>query len=259
MTNQDDNTLSVINPEDRNACEITNITVGSHPTGVLYVPNSKSIYIANSWSNTISVIKPNTHKIEDNSCRDNQIKSIQVGINPTNIQIDAKNNVGYVANSLSNSISIINLNSTDPSMNVKEIGVGLSPDAVAVDSSKHTVYVANQDNNNVSVLVFSNTTTLQSNKTIQVGKSPSSVAIDSHTGNVYVSNQADDTISVINGTNYAVNTIAVGKSPIAVAVDPDLRSGYVVNQADETVSMFNLTNPSQTITIPVGSLPTSVL
>ena len=154
VTNQGDNTLSVINPEDRDACEITHIPVGSHPAGVLYVPNSKSIYITNSWSNTVSVIKPGIPEIENNSCRNNQIRSIQVGINPANIQIDAKNNVGYVANSLSNNISIINLNSKDPSVNVKEIAVGKSPIAVAVNSSTHTVYVANQDDNTVSSIAI---------------------------------------------------------------------------------------------------------
>ena len=48
------------------------------------------------------MIKPGIPKTENNWCRNNQIRSIQVGVNPANIQIDAKNNVGYVANSLSN-------------------------------------------------------------------------------------------------------------------------------------------------------------
>ena len=45
-----------------------------------------------------------------NACIRNHIKSMQVGINPISLDIDSKNHVAYVANKLSNNISIINLN-----------------------------------------------------------------------------------------------------------------------------------------------------
>ena len=121
----------MINPENDTACEIKHVDVGSYPTGVIYAPNSNNIYIANSWSNTISVMKASKISENQNLCNGYKINSIQTGINPTNVYIDSENHIAYVANSESNNVSIINLASKDPSMNVTEVSVGSSPSAIS--------------------------------------------------------------------------------------------------------------------------------
>src|SRR5436190_22892162 len=110
----------------------------------------------------------------------------------------------YVANELSNNVSVINRTTV-----VGTVAVGNQPEGVGYDNRSGYIYVANFGSNNVSVI---NGTTVVA--TIPVGIYPIGVAYDSGNGYVYVANQGSNNVSVINQTT-VVATVPVGNNPLA--------------------------------------------
>ena len=90
------------------------VSVDTFPIGIAVNPNTKKTYVANEYSNTISVLNTETQKVQ---------KRINVGVFPYGIGINPLNNRVYVTNRGSNSVSVI-----DGSIDTKllDIAVGKS-------------------------------------------------------------------------------------------------------------------------------------
>ncbi|MGA9170802.1 MAG: YncE family protein, partial [Nitrososphaeraceae archaeon] len=74
------------------------IPVGDGPHGIAYDPANGQIYVANTFSNNISVIDGSKNSV---------ISTIRVGANPYGVVYNPANHDIYVANYSSNTISII--------------------------------------------------------------------------------------------------------------------------------------------------------
>ena len=223
------------------------INVGKYPIDI--ATNENFIYVANSDSNDVSVISIENHtKIGEN---------ILVGENPTDIAVNSVTSTVYVANSYSDSISVIN-GTTNEWM--KNILVGNTPTAIAI--GPHTVYIANSDSDSISVISQRNNSKIGEN--IPVGNTPTAIAIDylTHfTPTVYVANSDSDSISVIDGTtNEWMKDILVGENPTDIALGP-IRSltVYVANSDSNDVSVISIENHTKIgENIPVGENPTDI-
>jgi YVTN family beta-propeller protein len=99
------------------------IDVGSYPVGIEMNPITNRIYVANEYSNTISVIDASTDLV---------VSTIKVENFPYDLDINRFNNRIYVTNRGSDSVSII-----DGSTNTKlaNISVGSSPVGVVINPS----------------------------------------------------------------------------------------------------------------------------
>jgi YVTN family beta-propeller protein len=200
----------------------------------------------------------------------------------------------YVANINSNTVSVIDIQSTLP---VSTIPVGSGPWGVAISPNGQQAYVTNNHGNNVSVInTVSNTVTatisVQSSPfgvaftpdgtqayvvngssnsvsvidtasqtvvaTVQVQSSPVAVAmaLTSNGTFAYVTNSGSNTVSVISvGSNSVVQTIQVGSGPRWVATTPNSSLAYVENAGSNNVSVISVASNTVTSTIPVGSGP----
>ncbi len=204
----------------------------------------------------------------------------------------------YVANNLSNAVSVIDIPSSFP---VTTINVGSGPLALAVSPNGNQVYVANLSSNNVSVIDTASSsvvatipvqsgangvaftpdgtaayvTNFGSNSvsvidtasqtvvaTVPVQSNPFGVgmAFTSKGTFAYVANYGSNTVSVIAVTSSpaVVQTIPVGTNPGLVAVTPNSRLAYVTNEGDNTVSVISVATNTVTATVPVGMLPVGV-
>ncbi len=111
--------------------------------------------------------------------------SIQVGRLPNAIAINSENNKIYVANTQSDTVSVI-----------------------SIKANKILTNFTNIDNLNRLGLEIPG---------IKVGNRPTSVGVNQFTDNVYVTNRQSNTVSVIDGkTDAVVHTITVGKSPSGI-------------------------------------------
>ena len=165
------------------------VSVGSDPMGMAVA--NHELYVANSVSNTISVID-----IDPNSPTKWQIRgTIGEMSHPIDVAVSPDEKYVYVANAYAHS--------------------GLEPDEVAViDTATHTVI-----------------------KRITVGNYPYRMAT---AGNMlYVTNYMDANVSMINmDTNEVLNTtFGVGTYPTGIAVTADGETIYVVNNGSQSVSI----------------------
>jgi YVTN family beta-propeller protein len=189
------------------------------------------------------------------SCSTNQvIKTVNVGVFPSSLAYDSASNSIYVANTGSNSVSVISGSTNNV---ITTINVSGAVDAVAYDPTSNTIYAANEGivsrSGNISskVSVISGATN-QVIASVTVGVvfslEPEGITYDSSNNTILVANCYSNNMSIISGsTNKVIGTVRVGNYPDAVAFDPKSNTIYVVN-------MFrNLTLAGGSITIIYGA------
>jgi YVTN family beta-propeller protein/VCBS repeat-containing protein len=252
----------------------TPITVGTSPSGVVVSPDGKRTYVANTGSNTVSVINTVTgQRIDANPSSSSM--DITVGSSPSALALSPDGKRLYVANTGSNTVSVINtdtyklIDTNTSSFGTQSISVGSSPSALALSGTR--LYVANRGSNTVSVIntdtykLIDTNTSASGTQSISVGSSPSALLLSGT--QLYVANRGSNTVSVVNtSTNSVTNTITVGSQPSSVALGAD-GGLYVANTGNGTLSVINTatntlidTNPNAlgTNSISVGSSPSSV-
>lgn len=178
--------------------------------------------------------------------------TLGTGIYPQGIIVNPFNGFTYIANQLSNTISVLNSEGVIVSLipipasgsvnNNSPYGTG--PVDLTVNSQSNSpnygkVYVANVIGNTVAVIDKQ----LEVVHAIEVGRRPIGISFNPFNSNVYVANIADDTISVIDTTTETViDTINVGKAPKSITIAPDTGNIYVVNSIDNSISIVNTNN-----------------
>ena len=203
------------------------IDVNTFPVGIAVNPDTNKLYVANQYSNTVSVIDTETDKVQ---------ATINVGSFPYDIDINPLNNRVYVTNRGSDTVSVI-----DGSIDTKlrDIFVGKSPVGVGVDPTDELIYVTNFADNTVSVIDSISNEII---KTISVGNRPYDIAVNPLSNKVYVTNVKSNTVSVIDGsTRNTTAEIPVGKEPAGLAVDITKGNNrlYVTNLASDSVSIID--------------------
>ena len=200
--------------------EFAGINVGSHPRGIAINPITNILYVANSLSNTISVIDANT---------DHLVKNIKVGTTPQSVAINPMDNRIYVVNRGSDTVSVIDGTTNDI---VGTVRVGKDPQGIAVDAIG-TVYIANWFAANVSY--FNDAVDDPPNgtaNTISVGNQPNAVAADFYSKQTPVYVTDSNGISVIKSflIEETVQIPLAETSSSALAVDPTSNRIFVANQ-----------------------------
>jgi len=229
--------------------------------------NSGSLYVANQFSNTISVIDIDKSKVE---------KNIDVGDSPYDVDVNPFSNRIYTSNRDSDSVSVID---GFTNKELTKVTVGDSPLGIGINLGRGWVYVANLDSSTITVIDAIDNHVIKTLKyatlpydivinpltnrvyvsdlgrdrvlvldgsnntlvsTVPVGSKPSVLAINIQTNMIYVSNFSNDSVSVINGTSNKVETnIKVGHNPVGIAVNPRINEIYVNNLPDNTISVIN--------------------
>jgi YVTN family beta-propeller protein len=205
------------------------IDVDTFPVGIAVNPNAKKVYVANEYSNTVSVLNTEPEKVQNR---------INVGVFPYSIDTNPLNNRVYVTNRGSNTVSVI-----DGSIDTKlmDITVGKSPVGIAVNPSANWIYVTNLDGT-VSVIDGISNEVIN---TIQVGRIPYAVTVNPLSDRIYVADIGSNAVSVIDGeTNRIVTTIPVGKKPKGLAIDITDEGNnrlYVANYDSDSISIIDMT------------------
>src|ERR687889_75724 len=122
------------------------------------------------------------------------IATIPVGKSPFGVAINQIYGLLYVANAVSNTVSVISLNNTV----VATIPVGGSPFGVAINPTNGLVYVSIVNPNTVSVIDPATNKVVATIPVGSVSRGSSGVAIDSTNGLIYVPNVRSNTVSVVS-------------------------------------------------------------
>jgi YVTN family beta-propeller protein len=222
------------------APEVT-ITVGQGPQSIAYDPSNGEIYVANfgtpppfnsgTPANSVTVI---------NGLTNNVIATIYVGLGPSGVAYNPENGHVYVANSVSNTVSIIDDETNKVMTTVplpQDTPIGIVPKGFAFDPINGDIYIGT---NGPSVYVLDGSTNQLTSK-IPLGGCPVAVAFDPANGNVYAANKCQNSVSVINGTTNQVvgNPIPVGREPMGIVFNDNNTDIYVTDRGFDAVSVIN--------------------
>jgi YVTN family beta-propeller protein len=217
------------------------LPVGSYPIGIGINSVTNKLYIANQFSNSISVIDGGTDIIES---------TIQVDNFPYDLEVNPFNNRIYITNRESNTVSVI-----DGSTNqrLSNINVGESPVGISINPSLNMVYVTNLDSKSLSIIDGIDN---KVRETIKLNEFVYGVAVNPLTNLVYISNLINNTLSVLDGeTNKIINKIAVGNMPTAININYKTNLIYVTNYLSNSISVIDGITNKVISTIKVAKYP----
>jgi len=182
------------------------------------------------------------------------VATVNVGSEPVNAVTDLANGLVYVANTISNNVSVLDGRSL-----VATIGMTANETAapvyLAYDNLTGFVFVVDRYNFEATVGAVNVVNGTSIIATLSVGTLPDSAVFDWLNGDLYVTNSASSNVTVIHGTA-VVATVPVGAGPDSAAFDPFNGYVYVANGVSGNVSV--LSGTSVVGSVPVGTGPVSV-
>ena len=155
----------------------------SHSTTIALTSDEQRVVVVNREANSISIIR-----VKDMQGNDigNKIAEIGVGEEPRCVAIHPNDQVAYVTNGISGTVSIVNLSQRRV---VKNIKVGTEPRGCALTADGSLLYVANHTDGTVSIIDTASATVVGA---VNVGRNPTALAIT----NLGTGNISDDTVFV---------------------------------------------------------------
>jgi YVTN family beta-propeller protein len=236
VTNQLDNTASVIDGASHKT--VATVRVGISPARMAVSPDQKSVYIANTGSNTVSVLNTDNDTIARTIALPPGSKPIDVAANPNGRYL-------YTADGGSNRVSVID---TRANRVVASVRVGTQPLSVAAAPDGKTVYAANSGSGDVSVIDARTNSVVRA---IPTGRFPSGVAVTPDGGSLYVTNELSG-VKVIDAGNGTVAARLREPSPFSVAMSPTGDRAYVTGLGPGTVTAIDTGTHRVSSTVSVG-------
>jgi YVTN family beta-propeller protein len=195
-------TVSVV---DLASMKVTaSIPTGLHPTGMAF--HGQKLLVANTYSDTISVINTNTNKV---------VQTINLGLPigvpgapqaaygaaPNSITVDADRDVAYVALYNANAIGVVDLSNRDTNPVMGMIPVAYAPSSVVLDKTDNVLIVANDKgigarNSFETDFGVSDYNTHQDNGTVSIVSVPDSGTLAEMTEQVFKNNHWDLTKNI---------------------------------------------------------------
>jgi YVTN family beta-propeller protein len=242
-----------------------NIATGSGVTDVKVNENTNTIYSANYFSNSTSVIDGKTNQIT---------ATIPLSGNPEALAIDPISDKIYVGNVTGSyqAVTVID-GKTNKILDVIPAGYG-SPTSMAVDYNTHRLYLANYVNNTIII----DTTTDKVIDTIP-NNWPYYLAVNEKTDKAYVVDTWDAVVDVIDSkTDQVIDTISLGapaspnlcwinftcdtfgNQPFSIWINENTNTIYVDNGDGSLVAIDGNTDkviydiPNETSTIGFGDV-----
>jgi YVTN family beta-propeller protein len=261
VTNEESNNVSVLNRQTGDVVAV--VMVGKKPRGIAVSRGRErpKVYVANSGSDSISVIDPTTNKVEVEI-------PIRFGRAPegiTVVRISPDREMIFTANYASDNVSVIDASTYQE---IDKINTGDGPVAITADLPADllsgsrfmnfedlnflrnyrerffNVYAANKNSKDVSVIKM-NALNGRFEGVFQVAVQwgPITLATDYQRGKVYVGNYNYDNLSVIDIVQIArgftsgiVSEITnVGNTVTGIIADPDIDRLYILKEASSEI------------------------
>ena len=211
------------------------IPVGSS-NGLCSLPSGEYVYVANTPSNTVSVILTSD---------DTVTSTISGFASPWDACSLPSGEYVYVTNYGGNSVSVIR---TSDNTIVAEVPVGPSPACLCTLPSGEYVYAANRYGGSVSVIRTSDNTVVAT--VSSVGGEPIDVCSVPSGEYVYVTCCSSNSVAVIRTSdNTVVATVGVGYYPLGICCHPSGEYVYVMCNGDDEVDVIRASDNTVVSTI----------
>jgi YVTN family beta-propeller protein len=189
--------------------------------------------------------------------------SIPAGVHPQGIVVNPANQLIYIANQLSGSVTVMDGNNQvvkviqlEPSFPGFSSPVALTVNSKSSSSKYGYVYVACSVANVIAVIDLSlNVVTY-----IPAGTRPAALVFNPVNNLVYVANLVSNNLSVIDAETFAeaIPALPTGQDPIGIGINPVNGDIYVANSLDNSITVYTSANVLATTIPAVGQYPTSI-
>jgi YVTN family beta-propeller protein len=156
---------------------VATIPVGSFPYGITISPDSKTVYVANSGSNNVSVIDVASNTLTT---------TISVGVYPEFSAITSDGKTLYVTDYGNDNVSVID---TASNTVTGTIAVGFHPEGIVITPNGKQAWVANSGTNNEGSVSFITLATGETN-TVSVAGGPFWISFSPNGKEAYLLNHA---------------------------------------------------------------------
>jgi YVTN family beta-propeller protein len=243
---------------------VTTIPVGSSPSWVEINPVTNEIYVANSGSNTISVINGSTNSVTS---------TIPVTYSPESIAVNPITNMIYVVEGKQN-LAIINGSTKTV---VGDIAVpcycdaGAQSSQVAVNPVTNIIYVTSHSTEHFGYQIDESGTVAVINGTtntpitgVNVSARLYGVAVNQNTNKIYASSIAiayvnQNFVYAIDGsTNSVLDNVSLPYSPVFIATNPSTNMIYASESDGGRLAVIDGSSDKIIAQIPVGNSPAGV-
>ena len=215
--------------------------------GTIAVNSALDFVLIGTYDSATSKHSLTTFDVTTNQAR----SAAPIGSNPREALVNAAGSRAYVANSLPNTISVID---TQSMTTVANVFAGAEPSSLALDESAKRLYIANANSHNISIL---NTDTNQTIGVIPLSIVPTAMLGNETLGRLYIANASTDSVFVIQDTSI-VKEIPVGHHPADLTRDEKTNRLFVANGVDHTISIIDESNFSVRATQPITSYLSTV-
>lgn len=208
------------------------VLVGFSPQGIAVDQTTGLVYVANRFSNSVSVITGGTNPRVTTTITDSSFNI------PTGVAVNSQTHQVFVTNFGDNSVSVIDGLSNQV---VRTIPVGPEPVTVAVNTRTNVLYVVNQGNSTLSVLLAHTPFTTIATPQLAGGMGLlEGVAVNEQLNHIYVMDTANNTVIVLVGTaaQALLATLPAGPGPFFAAVDSASGRVYVTDNGDASVTVI---------------------
>jgi YVTN family beta-propeller protein len=182
--------------------------------------------------------------------------TIMVGMEPAEVTMSANGLYAFVANGMSNSVTVINV--ADKSV-VKTIPVGEDP-VGAWPGADGNMYVDNEKGQSISVI---NVAKLAVVETVKLGFTPGYAAYQSTRNELWVSQAGTGNKVTIfermSGTWMNRGEVTTGLDAHAIVFTKDGNTAYITNQGAATVSVVDVAKRTKVKDISVGKKPNGIV
>ncbi len=263
------------------------ITTGGEPEDVAVSPDSRTLYVTNMRTRTLSMIDvaapadhvdvqlPNTPRFvalsrdgsrayvsmyEDNgsgsavvavdTTRHDILTAVPTGPKPYALSVGPDDRVWIPIHDA----KWVEIRDPKSLKLLAKVGVPENPHSVALSEDGRHAYTPNHESNKVSII---DARTVKMLTSVSVDVSPHSVAVTPDGDTVAVANFGAGTVNWINPETRKVvgRTAKVGSKPQSIIFSSDGAHAYVVNEADGTLSVLRTLSGRPTATLRVGKSP----
>jgi len=226
-------------------------TVGSGAQSLVIHPSGKFLYVANSGQgeNDVSLFDINS----DGTVTEVTPRT-SVGTLPFLLAMDSAGSYLYVANALSNNISVFSIDASQGTLSPvtgSPFSINLSPKNMQLAPSGKFLYVSAPSQPTGVVAVFSVNAGVLSlvGFTLTADNNPSGLAIDPSGSFLYTANATASSISIYSIASTGLLTQVpqspladTFQHPVALIVDPTGKFLYVANQGSNNISTYSITS-----------------
>ena len=227
---------------------VEKIATGKNLHGIDMTPDGKFLYLASGdfkegeQYNYITVLDTTTNKIT------NEI--LTTSKSPSHIDFSRDGSLAYVANILSNDITLID---TKTQKIIATIPVGTIPNEVEPSSDDKYLFVANVTDGTVSIVDI---VAQKEIDIIKAGEGTHGIAISPDGNYIYASNRASNDVVMIDmETKEVVNSIETGIVANHVSYVPDLNKLYVTNKDSNDLAVIDAENLTMIKKVSLGKTP----